>query len=354
MHKQFRTGSHATGAIRTIKRGAFTLIEMMIVLVILITLIAILLPVISGARSTAKKVSTMQLMSNLQSASSSFELDERRAPGYFTQAQMGDAANDQRGFTQMQNILLDLSGGVIANITSLPGGGTRVNVGPVASSAVTVDVSLVNAPIETKGVTKNSYYTVDRKYWTSMSGVGQKFAAPEHITLPDLVDAFGNPFLAWVEDETAGAGAAFAAVDSSTRARFYWTANAGFLKATALGAGGVNQTDPAVGSMLSTAAWTPQAVAYSMHGLLGSPAFPAAANDANNRRYPTAPRGKVIFQSAGLDGAYLGAKDRGGVVARGAANGNPPPGHQLNVVDYRGNNGDPLDLFDDIINVSGN
>src|SRR5690349_5090598 len=99
---------------RGVRRG-YTLIEMMIVIVILITLIAIFAPVIGGARNAARTVATKQLVTNLQAASASFELDQRRLPGYFTQLQMGDPANRDRGFTNMQNLLLDVSGGVIAN-----------------------------------------------------------------------------------------------------------------------------------------------------------------------------------------------------------------------------------------------
>ncbi len=326
----------------------FTLIEMMVVIVILIILLAIFQPVLRGARNAARSVSTKQLVNNIQASAASFELDQRRLPGAFTPAQMGVAGNQARGFTNMQNILLELSDGIIANGTP---NARRIQVGPAATGTVLVDLDLINAPSEAKGVTKNVYYTIDKKNWVSQNGANQKVASAEHITLPDVVDAFANPLIVWVEDDGAGSGDPFATFDSSARAKFYWSGNAAFLQSESLGRGAQDQTDLESGSMISRG-WTTPVVEFSMHGVLGHPAYPMPQNNANSQAFPSSSRGKMVFHSAGIDGVFLGAKDRGGLLARAAANSNPY--HRQNVIDYRGSKTDPLDNFDDIISVGGN
>ncbi|MGE3108586.1 MAG: type II secretion system protein [Phycisphaerales bacterium] len=329
-------------------RRAFSLIELMIVLVVLITLIAIFTPVLRGARNASRRVATLQLINNIQAASSAFELDSRRLPGAFTPSQMGAASNATRGFSNMQNILAELSGGIVASGTP---SARRIAVGPAATGTILLDLDLINAPVETKGVVKNVYYTIDKKYWVSHAGAGQKAPGTlaEHVTLPDVVDSFSNPLLVWVEDTDAAPGDPFASIASSTRAKFYWNGNAVFLRATSLGGGAKDQTDSFEGSLLATAAQ--MEVQSSMHGLLGNPAFPAAQATPNSQVFPAAARGKFVFHSAGADGIYLGRRDRGGLIAAAPSSSNPF--HLRDVVDYSGRL-DPMDNFDDIITSGGN
>ncbi|MBC7771345.1 MAG: prepilin-type N-terminal cleavage/methylation domain-containing protein [Pyrinomonadaceae bacterium] len=337
---------HSTSFPRTGRRG-FSLIEIMIVMIILITLIAIFVPVLAGARNSSRKFATQQLFTGLQTSSSQFELDQRRLPGYFSQVNMGSAENATRGLTQLQNMLLDLSGGTVAN------GANTIDVGPNATGTVKVDVNLINAPSEAKGVVKNVYYNVDRKSWAPQTDANQKVAINEHKTLPDLLDAWSNPVLAWVEDDSAPVNAPFARMDSGaapnyTRAKFYWNSNAAFLQATALGRGIKNQVEE---SLISTGLVDSTKIVASMAGLLGHPAFPVSTVPAPQFPIPASSRSKIVFHSAGVDGVFLGAKDRGGLVAT-AAGGSPQ--HQIKVVDYKGSQGDPLDIFDDVITVGGN
>lgn len=335
-------------AIRTARRG-YTLIEMMIVIVILITLIAIFAPVIGGARNAARTVATRQLVTNLQASSASFELDQRRLPGYFTQAQMGDPANRDRGFSNMQNIMLDLSGGVVATNNA-----TALTVGPTATNTAFVRLDLINAPTEAKGVTKNVYFTIDKKNWVAHTAAQKEASIQHHRDLPDVVDAFSNPLLVWIEDDGAGPNDVFAAAASSTRAHFYWNSNAAFLRSTALGRGAKNQADAVEGSMLTPRAGLALAeIELSMNGVLGHPAFPAPQANVSTPPVPATARGKIVFHSAGADGVFLGARDRGGLIATSTNPGGTPP-HRTNVIDYRGGKSDPLDNFDDIITVGGN
>lgn len=342
-----QTPSIGTSPCRRLRLG-FTLIEMMIVIVILIILLAIFQPVLRGARNAARTASTKQLVNNIQASAGAFELDQRRLPGAFTAAQMGSVENATRGFTNMQNMLLELSGGIIASGNA---SARRIQVGPSATNRVLVDLDLINAPSEVKGVTKNVYYTIDKKNWVSQNGANQKVAIAEHITLPDVVDAFSNPLLAWVEDEGATADDPFASIDSGTRSKFYWNSNAAFLRSGSLGAGARDQTDAVSGSMIAPPRGQAE-IEFSMHGVLGHPAFPVASSMPNSQVFPASSRGKIVFHSAGIDGVYLGARDRGGLIA--TAPGNSNPFHRANVIDYRGSRNDPLDNFDDIISVGGN
>jgi len=327
---------------------AFSLIEIMIVIIILLTLIAIFVPVLAGARNSARAAATKSLFNSLQASSSQFELDQRRLPGYFSQVSMGSAENVTRGFTQMQNMLLDLTGGVVASVTSPTG--NRINVGPTTAGNATVDLDLINAPTESKGVVKNVYYNIDKKNWVSQTGSGQKVAIAAHKTLPDLLDSWSNPVLVWAEDDGAGDGSLFAAMDSSTRARFYWNSNAAFLEATALGRGAKDQTSMDDGSLLSITGVPSGAtsIPLSMQGLLGHPAFPVTP--VAQLPVPASSRSKIVFHSAGADGVFLGRKDRGGLLATAPVS----IGHVTDVVDYKGSKGDPLNNFDDIVAVGGN
>lgn len=332
-------------ASRKATRG-YTLIEIMIVIIILLVVMALVAPVIGNARNAAKRTTTRQLLNNLSQASQQFELDERRVPGYFNEVDMASTENFSggggRGFSSMANILLDLAGGIVATGT----GGDAIQVGPRAANRVWVRVGLIGAPTQSKGVINKGYFTPDAKFFTVQNEVGNKVTnAAEHVDLPDLIDAFGQPILAWRFDIKPPQGEEFARTNSDSRTSFYRAPNMTFLLASSLGRKREDQNwsatpDAHNNSLLSI---NDGSAELSMAGFLGHPAFPEPASNPNAPRTPAAARGKLIFHSAGTDGVYLGSKDRGGVIAR--ANGN--------VVEYTPNR-DPLDNFDDVISVAGN
>ncbi len=301
----------------------FTLIEMMIVLVILIIVIAIVVPALSGARNRAKQVVTLQLHTSLGSASAQYELSERRLPGYFSPADMGAVANETQGLSNMENIVLDLAGGV-----TTAGATGAIMVGPSPTNQVPVRIDQIDAPVQVKGVTHKGYWVPDKKNFVAMTG---QIGTAEHITLPDVVDAFGNPMLVWVQDESPATTANFAAQNSTTPARFFWAGNACFLNSGKLGKSEANQVSE---SMLSLGNGPPQLV-QTMTALLGNPAFPKASVTPDA---PSASRGKLVFHSAGPDGVFMSSKDRGGKVAGGFGMG----------VQYRANK-DVMNDFDDVV-----
>ena len=119
----------------------FSLVELLAVIGIIALLLGILLPVLGGARSAARDAVLQSQLNDLQTAITNFQTDENRYPGYFSAAQMGLDDNEQGGLTMMENIMIDLAGGVTADLVGdqptprkpLP---DKVLVGPVASPDV--------------------------------------------------------------------------------------------------------------------------------------------------------------------------------------------------------------------------
>lgn len=281
----------------------FSLVEMMVVLLILSVVLGIIIPALGYARNTARKNATSALMTQLATASASFQLDERRLPGYFTARDMGNNANTTtEGFSAMSNILLDLAGGVVASSGATP---DTVQVGPHAGARVYVAPEYIGGSTQSAGSVSKAYFRPDPKTFTVVSG---KFGTANNTSLPELVDLFGTPILAWAQDDVPNTNNAFSSADSGTRARFYWAQNAASLKATTLGRIGGNQTTD---SHLSATNPPSANNIVSMRALLGAPNFA----DPNDATLPSAARAPIVFHSAGYNGVYLGKFERGGKIA---------------------------------------
>lgn len=341
-------------------RRAFSLVELLTVLFIIALVIAILIPAVSGARNNARRAATLSMLANLSNSAKQFELDNRRAPGYFSAARMGSAENATRGFTAMKNVMLDLAGG-ITQAAANPGGGIFDDVGPVAAETVTVDVGQIGAPTGRGAGSTKSYFAPDRAFLSVQNLPGQLVGTAitaGNRELPELVDSWGNPVLAWVADDRAAASSngtglntandGFAAMTSGTGpaaiARFYWNSNASLLSSSALGKRARPQNfasaAPNAGYSLIGAGRTDAQIVRSLSGILGNPAYPRT-DDANR---PAEPLGKVIFHSPGADGWFLGSQDRGGKVALGSPE---------RAITYR-SGFDPKPEFDDVIVSGGN
>ena len=129
--------SHAP---RPAPRSAFTIIELLTVILIITLVVAITVPPLASARKSARKAETLAQLNTMQQAVESFTTDNRRAPGYFSQIEMGDMTNQTRGFSQMQNILLDLVGGIDVQANGTAAAGSNP-VGPTATATVAFSVS---------------------------------------------------------------------------------------------------------------------------------------------------------------------------------------------------------------------
>ncbi|MEO1008924.1 MAG: prepilin-type N-terminal cleavage/methylation domain-containing protein [Planctomycetota bacterium] len=352
------------------RRRAFSLIELLVVIVVIALIVAIILPALGGARNTARKASTAAQLAAISGAAQQFENDNQRAPGLFTARQMGDMDNEDRGFTVMENIMLDLAGGVVEPSGPALGGqsDTIVEVGPTSDATVLVDLDLIGTTQAGGG-----YYTPDAGRFVPQDGIesGTQFttSVENHTRLPDVVDAFGTPVLAWQADRTAIQPVEevedFVRISSPTSAseppaRFYWASNAGFLRSEELGKQRKDitfRTATSEHSVIAEDVTESQRLEHLMV-LLGAPTIPSGDTPPNV--FPSAPRGQLLFHSAGRDAVYLGSKDKGGRTAQ-TADGlvfwrsfYGDSGDRL--VDGEGQveSIDLLDQFDDIIQTAGN
>ncbi len=318
---------------------AFTLIEMLTVIAILAIVIGIILPIMAGARTAAKKSDTRVLLSNLAQAAAAFQNEQRRLPGYFSPRQMGDTQNGGRGLTTMDNMLIDLLGGIT---TQGANGTTILSIGPTMTNLVTIDLAAMGTTKQnSNGSIGKSYLTMDAKRFVPQDGAAGGTRAvgslPELAYFPTLIDSFGSPILAWVGDEVPSAGT-FAAIDSSMSARYWQVQNAGFLNSKSLGKIKEDQTDTMRGSALSSSVVAIN-LSRTMEALLGNASQPDPAAPAGTPK-PLAPRAPIVFQSAGPDGIYVGLRDKGA---------------RAGFVPYAVNQ-DPFGgtLFDDMIGTAGN
>lgn len=343
-------------------RPAFSLVELLVVIAIIAVVVAIIVPSLGGVRRSARATASTTLVNEIKTASAAFQNDERRLPGYFTPTQMGNPDNDARGFSGMNNILLDLSGGILrsgSGPTSMGSGQARVGPTRIVNEQVVVDPNLIGSA--TGG--SKGYFTPGAKNFKKQTEA-QKSCVKDHLLLPDLVDSFGSPVLAWAENEAAAPSVTsiddIAQKDSGAAAkpaaRFYWNANSAFLKSTALGTLGKDQTDLSLLNPAST-----QDKPKALTALVGNPGFPNSTASPGADIIPSAARGKLMIQSAGADGIYLGKYDTGGKQIGGgkltyghyfSPDGNPQSSKAYKEGDRFVPN-DFLNKFDDIIAVGG-
>lgn len=323
------------------KSCGFTLVELLVVVAIIAILLAILLPAIGGVRRAARRAATQAIVNDVATAALRFGNDNNdRAPGYFSEAQMGSQQNlDQWGFTAAENAMLDLAGGNAVLGTEQPGGGqAAIRVGPTNQARVWVNPTLIGASSTAQ---TGAYFTPSSDNFRALEMGGQQFGqASDQVvgfdpantpTMPDLVDAFGNPLAVWSQD-TSSRGSInpdqnnpspyeqFAAETSdNTLAWFYLASNAGLLRAPAMGQGGLNQSAGLENGLTSAIGLgvTAENRRTTLASLLASPSYSlvrqgrSLQNTPYNEIYPARPRGRFIVHSAGPNGLFWGVNEAG-------------------------------------------
>jgi prepilin-type N-terminal cleavage/methylation domain-containing protein len=334
MHMNTRSGVVA-GRVR---RG-FSLIELLAVIGIIGIVVALVVPALGMARDSARRQETVSVGNQITQACLSFQQSQGRLPGYFSPRVMARPDNVTRGFTWMQNAMLDLMGGVSASAT--PGTG-EMFVGPSNNDRVVVAPDTIGTPAGGGG-----YLSASNKYFRLAGTASSRSAAPSGYAWCDnealargkaaeWYDAFGGPLALWVIDDSirgevvmpgnSVAQNTFAQLAAPTNpnqpsARFYWNSNAAYFTANSFTYVGFGSGRPP--SLLNDSE-SDNNRRYSLMGLLGNPASPKALVDAANAPLPTdqiipsAARGQVIVHGPGKDRTFLGRWDRGGRRAVGA------------------------------------
>lgn len=341
------------------RRGAeraFSLVEMLTVIAVIAIVLGILLPALAATRNSARKSATQTLQKTIGDACQQFAIDQRRQAGYFNQRDMGSNANAALGFTQMQNLVLDLAGGV----TSKPVGTGVIEVGPTNQAKVRVAIEEIGSPsLSSRGNVSKAYFRPDPKYFVVQSGEFQSARSDmEDKQFPMVVDPWNQPMLAWVADDVPSGSELFSADEATTgsnptRAKFYWASNAGVLNATGTGRSGISQRALSMigsdqGTNVTIAGNALTARAATLAGFLANPSGGVSSASTTAPFMPLVPRGSVIIQSAGANEIFVGNGERG---AKVSASENPG----TNFLRFKPNQ-DPIagGSFDDVVTAYGN
>jgi prepilin-type N-terminal cleavage/methylation domain-containing protein len=317
-----QTGLSGLG--RRARRRAFTLVELLVVIGIIGLLIGLLLPALGSVINRAKAIQTRGTMQAFAKACDAYFIEFGEYPAAIPNAALYLGVTDNPSdpvvvanipkITQMENALLALMGGY--RIESDPDYASYTGTELVFNTSPPFRIK-IDAARMGEGPFKNG-----RKYDAFFAPKGREFgkaagqmspttALPETAgegLVPDLVDAWGAPIAYVAQMRSIGP----LVRKDSVPGQFERKQMIAYTGSTALGDAGVDQTDAAKGSVLSTtgAAGLPSTAARRVtlaqllrHAGLGQ-ATSSGTSDAD-RVWSGVARGKYFLFSAGADGIFF-------------------------------------------------
>lgn len=275
-------------------RRAFTLVELLVAVAIILVLIGILLPALGKVSTKARVTATQATMNEFAKACDNFQQQFGYYPGIVPENVL--AATTNCPITGTENAILHLMGGAVRDDDPdyLTAAGTEYIFGTSGSTG-TGQVRVKINPIDigsgprVEGRKYDSFFSPKDNQLKPVLG-----QLNETIVLPDLLDAWGQP-IAFIRSARQG-GLLVGTIQD--KPQFYIEPLAAYFTSTALGELGLDQTQTSVFGMGSGTEQRNYLAQLMRHPSFG--AF-AALTDAR----AGTPRGRYVLFSPGFDGIYF-------------------------------------------------
>lgn len=305
---------------RTLRR-AFTLVELLVVIGIIVLLIGLLLPAIAAVSTAARNSKTDSILTEFAKACEQFQLEHGFYPGLVPEQALAAQAASNGGapwISSTENALLHLMGGYVLSTDPNydPSDGEEFDFsswgGPIF--VVLEDTALPNRPSEMgsgpviNGKQFPAYYTPGQDEFAIARGqVGER-----DFQLPDVLDAWGTPVVYLKRARTVGP--IVGPWDATPAPQFVREGANSYLLSAGLGERLANQV-PGGGtveySMLNASGGASQnasftAAEWNLMVILGHQGL---MTDVGGDIFYSQPRGEFAVISAGEDGTFFSQQE---------------------------------------------
>ena len=281
-------------------RRAFTLVELLVAVAIILVLVGILLPALGKVSTKARVTATQSTMNEFAKACDTFQQQFGYYPGIVPEQILAATTNSPISGTE--NALLHLMGGAVRDddptYANAPGAeftfGTSGSTGTGQVKVKINSIDIGSGP-RVEGKKYDSFFAPKDNQLKPVAGqIG------ESIVLPDLLDAWGQP-IAFVRAARQGGLVTGTIIE---KPQFYLEPMIPYCTSVALGDMGVDQVQSSVfGSGLGN---------YQRNylaQLIRHPSFGAFASLVDARA--GTPRGKYVLISPGSDGIFFSKTNDG-------------------------------------------
>ncbi len=281
-------------------RRAFTLVELLVAVAIILVLVGILLPALGKVTTKARVTSTQATMNEFAKACDTFQQQFGYYPGIVPEHILAATTNSPISGTE--NALLHLMGGVVRDDdpTYATAPGTEFTFGTGGSTG-SGQVKIKINPIDigkgprVEGKQYDSFFAPkDNQLKPAAGQIG------ESIVLPDLLDAWGQP-IAFIRAARQGGLVTGSVLE---KPQFYIEPMLPYFTSVALGDMGVDQVQSSVfgsGSATDQRNYLAQLIRHPSFGTF------TALVDAR----AGTPRGKYVLFSPGADGIFFSKTNDG-------------------------------------------